>query len=72
MASEAPQISPDPALLRSIEHLAAIARAEGMDGVDELLAEVLALLHGWPAARPVSLRRHRPAPTLRLLPGGRA
>ena len=72
MASEAPATIPDPALLRSIERLAAIARAEGMDGVDELLADVLALLHGWPAAKPVILRRHRPAPILRLLPGGRA
>ena len=72
MAREATATVPDPALIRSIERLAEIARAEGLEGVDELLADVLALLHGWPADRPVVLRRARPVPTLRLLPGGRA
>ena len=72
MASEASVICPDPTLILSIERLAAVARAEGMDGVDELLADVLALLHGWPAARPAVLKRRRPAVALRLLPGGRA
>lgn len=71
MASEAPATSPDPDLLRRIERVAAIARAEGLDAVDELLADVLALLHGWPAAKPVALRPRRPAPALRVVLGGR-
>ncbi|WP_376096187.1 hypothetical protein ACE7GA_04425 [Roseomonas sp. CCTCC AB2023176] len=71
MAREASANSPDPALLRSIERLAEFARTEGLEGVDELLADVLALLHGWPALRPVTRARPR-APELRVIPGGRA